>query len=144
MREISFRGKRRADGEWVVGYYLVKNDPLFNTKMHFILYQDRNGGFSTSLFSWNVVDPNTVGQFTGLTDKNGKKVFEGDVISDGLMDGIPRVVLCDEDYMSFRCPLVKKHWAHGYHNIELWLMDSKSTEIIGNIHDNPELLGDVR
>lgn len=140
MREILFRGKRKHDGEWVVGYYLVKTDPLLNLKKHFILVQDSDGGFLASLFSWNVVDPETVGQYTGLTDTNGKKIFEGDIISDGGMDGIPRVVQWDGEHVSFRCPLVKKHWAYGNNNIELWLLDSKNTEIIGNIHDNPELL----
>lgn len=142
MREILFRGKRKHDGEWVVGYYLEKTDPLLNSKMHFILFQDSNSGFLTSLFSWNVVDPNTVGQFTGLTDKNGKKIFDGDVIHelDGSMDDIPRRVRWDEEYMDFRCPIVRKHWAYGNNNCSLWLMESENIEVIGNIHDNPELL----
>lgn len=69
MREILFRGKRTDNGEWVYGYYVVQNGS------HQI-YFDVPGS------EWNIwnVDPATVGQYTGLTDKNGKRIFEGDKI----------------------------------------------------------------
>lgn len=84
----------------------------------------------------------TIGQYTGLTDKNGKKIFEGDIIHelDGSMDNIARVVRWDIEYMEYKCPLVKKHWCYGNNDCSLWLMQSENIEVIGNIHDNPELL----
>ena len=89
------------------------------------------------------VDPDTVGQFTGLFDKNGKEIYEGDIIT--VNGRYPRVVLWD-----------KMMWAlmptEYYHDAYFWVMNlqhpgpdwweefSDEFEIIGNIHDNPELL----
>jgi uncharacterized phage protein (TIGR01671 family) len=122
MREILFRGKRVYNGEWAESKCPTATMSCGVERYDFI--------------------PETVGQFTGLTDKNGKKIFEGDIIRelDGSMDGIPRAVCWDEDYMRFDCPLVRKHWAYGFNACGLWLMQSKNIEVIGNIHDNPELL----
>jgi hypothetical protein len=86
------------------------------------------------------VEQDSIGQYTGLTDKNGTKIFEGDLISDGGMNGIPRVVRWIESSALFKCPLVRKHWAYDYNDVPLWSMQSEKTEVIGNIHDNPELL----
>jgi len=68
MREILFRGKRADNGEWLVGYLV---GPFTNWKTHCIV-QELGGD------SWTV-DPATVGQYTGLKDKNGTKIFEGDI-----------------------------------------------------------------
>jgi hypothetical protein len=141
MREILFHGKRIDNGEWVEGFYLN-----YKNVVHYIIPCDYGGYESWTgdfyVHEWHRVDPATVGQYTGLTDKNGKKIFEGDIIRElnGSMDGIQREVCWDEACMNFNCPLIRKHWAYGYNACGLWLMQSKNIEVIGNIHDNPELL----
>ena len=71
-RQIEFRGKRLDNGEWVYGYYV--ENKLGN---HFIYEIERNGEFVWNSYE---VDPLTVGQFTGLVDKNDKKIYEFDIV----------------------------------------------------------------
>ena len=145
MREILFRGKRKDNGEWIEGQLLHFKASVGTNEFTSIIqsceWDNENEWFN--LGKRARVDIETVGQYTGLTDKNGKKIFEGDIIieSDGGMGGIPREVLWDEVWMQFECRLVRKHWAYGRNSGRLWLMRDKDIEIIGNIHDNPELLG---
>ena len=123
MREILFRGKRCDNGEWVYGNYGF-ND-TFTAENHYI-FQNKAWEF--------FVDPDTVGQYTGLTDKNGKRIFEGDIVEGGDFDA-------EEGYGVIR-------WEDGAFEVatETFLGTfhenywGKDFEIIGNIHDNPELL----
>lgn len=115
MREILFRGKRVDNGEWIEGYiFQVFDDGFFITdgKCH----------------SFKVI-PETIGQYTGLTDKNGTKIFEGDIVKHPIgtlivkfLNGTFFCSLMEDNYLSFLCSM---------HN---------QSEIIGNIHDNPELI----
>ena len=124
-REILFRGKRPENGEWVYGYY-VHNGPV-NSEMAYII------PYYASAFYGFQVYRSTVGQYTGLTDKKGKKIFEGDIMAFTAygFDYVGTVEFADgsfsvmcEHASPFLDQAVSKHGAY----------------IIGNMHDNPELL----
>lgn len=128
MREILFRGKRMDNGKWVEGAFCPKNcdDPFgpMVDRPSIIKLGEPCDGF------WFDVDPATVGQYTGLTDKNGKKIFEGDI----LLDADEPCVIVFED-----CS-----WKEIYKN-DWWsfIYEDDVVEVIGNIHDNPELIADA-
>lgn len=126
MRTIKFRGKRvpdhlkkKNDGTWVYGY----------------LYKSADGRMCID--EW-YVDPETVGQYTGLADKNGRELYEGDVINryGGGILGNPAKVLATGEVRyhapSFHIACGPDEWANMYNASEL--------EIIGNSIENPELL----
>ena len=127
MREILFRGKLRADGRWAEGNLAVSKDGVC------IITPD-----DTPLGCYGQVDPDTVGQYTGLTDKNGKKIFEGDIV-DCWSEGVNAkgTVQQRKDGLWIIYPAWQKTimWGlcpDGYCRT--------TVEIIGNIHDNPEIL----
>ena len=144
MRVILFRGKRFSDGEWVVGRLFIdaKEDK------HEIL-----AGYVNYRVGWEVA-PETVGQFTGLTDKNGKRIFEGDILE--FEDcGETGYEYKEGFYFTNRAVVAWRHsaWEFGkfmyhdscvleemYSSREDFIEIFNHSEIIGNIHDNPELL----
>ena len=141
MREILFRGKRKDNGEWIEGSLLVLDA---DSGYYFITEPFESAStLPVRDLIYNhthLVDPETVGQFTGLTNKNGVKIFEGDIVID--KEGCLYKVFLQEKYyeFSFECIksdnkfLVNAKWA-------LWsLPRSKDLEVIGNIFDNPELV----
>ncbi len=113
MRKILFRGKRTDNGEWAEGF----------------LTDEKHIG--TWLLTIPII-PETVGQYTGLTDRNGKRIFEGDIVKHHT---IPMLVKFDEKSASF---LVGYTMNGSYY--ENTLHGHGYLEVIGNIHDNPELL----
>lgn len=129
MREILFRGKRVDNGEWVKGFYVCIPDT------HYIMTGKfdslTNGIINSEAYN---VDPNTIGQFTGLTDRNGVKIFEGDIVHvkahSGSFTGCVTYWL--EEEPRFVCET-----KHGLHYA---ICAKFEFEVLGNIHDNPELL----
>ena len=127
MREICFRGKRTDNGEWVEGC-LIKVDWRNKPTTYSIM--------PTRPTACNyIVDPETVGQYTGLTDKNGVKIFEGDIV-ERVSDG-ERAVISWLKY-SACFGLSFDGWCCGFDNYDDNL--PSDFEVIGNIHDNPEIL----
>ena len=144
MREILFRGKSLDTGEWVYGWYCRQSFGRLPLKCAIITREDAENGYIHP----TEVYPDTVGQFTDLNDTNGRRVFEGDILriaktSDSLgtyyyppaqypANVVVKWDLCawmwevigkDKYYLSF-----PEAWCH------------YECEIIGNIHDNPELM----
>ena len=129
MREILFRGKRTDNGEWVEGYLYITH----NGEQEISVYNEE-----VNIERWtHEVDPSTVGQYTGLNDKNGKRIFEGDVAK--VLQGKDK----DIAYVGFENGAFMLYPKTG--NIyertlwEYWYNDW-DVEVIGNITDNPELL----
>ncbi|MDY4592599.1 MAG: YopX family protein [Eubacteriales bacterium] len=131
MREILFRGKRVDNGEWVYGDFLTDGiDYTTAIRVH------NANGFGTVI----AVIPETVGQYTGLPDKNGKKIFEGDIVKTKKYGKIIEHS-CVNDYDIFKvvyepCVFRLKNAHRGFNLVG----NGVEYEVIGNIHDNPELL----
>lgn len=151
MREILFRGKRVNSGDWVQG-----DLRQVDAEAYILDYDISDDGISQERRLFDIayhVDPATIGQFTGLIDKKGKRVFEGDII---------KLVTADYEEITITCefgpvrrqifeneveitgfyfvrsndgrktfPITRNYL--GKHDTEIW-------EVIGNIHDNPDLL----
>ena len=132
MREILFRGKRMDDGEWVEGY-LVK--AVGGECMILPVTTEHCGGAEFS--EGYHCDPTTVGQYTGLKDKNGKRIFEGDICRNTRTGEIVSV----KWHGTMAGYVWNKRRADGFlfDFGELFRACDKY-EVIGNIHDNPELL----
>lgn len=148
-REIKFRAKDIDTGKWEYGFYVKREEctppPLFNSKEDKNSYDKSNTKhyiFSDGFSDWNLpqpwlrteVDPETIGQYTGLKDKNGKEIYEGDIIQ--LLGHKPnintdvdieQVLFLDGEFChTYQDRPLKKYWGYA--------------EVIGNIYENPELL----
>lgn len=135
MREILFRGKT-PKGEWCEG--LPTRKKPFGKEINRIQLIDDclENDFTEFLLVTDVI-PETVGQYTGLTDKNGKKIFEGDIVKDLFSYHLPV-----NSIVTFRDGAFGLLWYRG--DIEtFWSFTSICNveyEVIGNIHDNLELM----
>ena len=145
MREILFRGQTRRKGQkvrmdgtpvdsnWVEGYGVCMGTGDFS-----VIY----AGHPVEKFT---VYTDTVGQFTGLTDKNGKRIFKGDIITYPNSSCFGVVCFGDYDHFdSHHTGFFVKWFENGKHkgfrrDIRFWIMNQKAW-VVGNIHDNQELL----
>ena len=134
MREILFRGKRADNGEWVEGS-LIKTD-----------WRNKPATYSIMLIRPTacnyIVIPETVGQFTGLTDKNGKKIFEGDICRFKRFNDIyvGQIVfnVKTASFVMWYQSIVGAYGEKATHKMLLSVCDD--IKVIGNIHDNSEIL----
>lgn len=130
MREILCRGKRVDNGELIEGFYAKSGDRTF------ILIDN---DFAVGYVIMKEVYPETVGEYTGLTDKNGKKIFEGDIVECKWFNAMVRIehrkhliIFSDGSFCA--------EWYIGQDNYHNDLHNTFDIKVIGNIHDNPELL----
>ena len=134
MREILFRGKRTDNGEWVEG-------DVLQTRYHsgHIEYQIMP---QTPVSSAYPVLSETVGQYTGLTDRNGKKIFEGDICRFKRFNDVHvGKIVFNVKTASFIMWYQSIVGAYGEKATQKMLLSvCDDIEVIGNIHDNPELL----
>ena len=133
-REILFRGKRVDNGEWIEGSFLN-----FRENNYIIPHDSEYCYDDTEKFAFDIehfeVIHETVRQFTGLTDKNGRKIFEGDIcVFKNVFSEKPHIGLVR--YYAGAKPISD----NGRHVVDLAECNPEDLEIIGNIHDNPELL----
>ena len=146
MREILFRGKRVDNGEWIFGDLL--HDRFIMSNETICQIYDMNSNLT---HRENIILPETIGQYTGLTDKNGKKIFEGDYWLDTDGDYLVYVVEFRYGEFGFACygwqgalmPYGFDEDAGGWGEIDfdpITNYNIDTIEVIGNIHDNPELL----
>jgi uncharacterized phage protein (TIGR01671 family) len=142
MREVKFRAKTKNGSPWQYGYYVKQEKVLIpvgenkNKDSHYI--------FHTGSADWNMprqlvmveIDPETLGELTGLNDKNGVEIYDGDIIKSGGID--QGVVKWNEDELTYELNRGVFSSQEGWQPMPLSIpVDLK---VIGNVHDNPELL----
>ena len=127
MKDIKFRGRDIKTGKWIVGSLYCFDNPL------------PEGGIITEVIPLGTegyypqVDPETVGQYTTRNDKNGKEIFDGDIVRDEY--GNVGKVFWEDAMLS---------WRINYNMGNVWLANEPQLEIIGNVYDNPGLLEERR
>lgn len=127
MREILFKAKRKGNGEWVDGYYISGMKlPGHDGVNDFIII--KNGDYYA-------IDPETICQYTGLTDKNGKKIWENDIV-DTFEESSKEILRNVVKFKDGCFKVFKKHY------LSMYLDSYEKTDLkaVGNIFDNPNLL----
>jgi len=135
-REIKFRGQRIDTKEWVEGLVLTN-------KLGTYIVTEKNPHECTQygyieIDEYYRVNPETVGQYTGLNDKNGKEIYEGDIVQG------KQKVLYNIKYHNNAYCITADIMSTRSKFENLWNLYSDDIEAIGNIHDNPELIKEVQ
>lgn len=132
-REILFRGQQAVNGNWKYGYYVKLSDGKKESHRIYTGYGEIDCGDYYP--DWFEVDPETIGQWTGLTDKNGKKIFDGDIVLKRTYNRKKKFPVSFDGGM-FYCGIGggSSTPTHRY------TLEDSQIEVIGNIHDNSELL----
>lgn len=144
MREILFRGKRKDNGEWICGDLLQDVESGICAIVSYVNLGGNIHDLSESCIF--AVIPETVGQYTGLTDKNGVKIFEGDIVKGTAYSATTiGVIVWIDEISSFGVRYAQNLTAWVNSSIlrcaAIGKTDEFAAEVIGNIYDNPELLG---
>ncbi|EPS8735746.1 YopX family protein [Listeria monocytogenes] len=144
MREIEFRGNRIDNGEWIYG-----NLMQFEDSATFIFADERKGASTLTyahfiINNMHAIDEKTVGQYTGLKDKNGKKIFEGDIVAfsedDFHVFNSQVEYFSEVGYPAFDIKVPSTYYFDSNVFSEVSMSGLYEIEVIGNIHENPELL----
>ena len=144
MREILFRGKRKDNGEWICGDLLQDVESGICAIVSYVNLGGNIHDLSESCIF--AVIPEIVGQYTGLTDKNGVKIFEGDIVKGTAYSATTiGVIVWIDEISSFGVRYAQNLTAWVNSSIlrcaAIGKTDEFAAEVIGNIYDNPELLG---
>ena len=134
-REILFKAKRKDNGKWVEGYYQKQFD-LDGSEQHLIFWSK-----SYTVWEYAEINPDTLCQYTGLTDKNGKKIWENDIVRDKTGD-IFRIYW-SEQLLNYSAKCVKSTFSvfiNQKWDLGTLLKSQIDVEVCGNIFDNPDLL----
>lgn len=135
MREILFIGKRLDNGEWITGHLLKYEDGrarIVPNNTDIFCFEKDESIIQTVAHR---VDPKTVGQYTGFVDKNGKKIFEGDIVSIYNSKAFLFAVEWNGNQYVLKCT------SNGVSNNILNVIESpEDVEVVGNIYDNSELI----
>lgn len=133
-REILFKAKRKDNGEWVEGYYVY-----CRKRRYILLILNKEIGFDERENEWIEIDPGTIYQYTGLTDKNGNKIWENDICN--RKEKYPEIVTYNKgDWQLDYSYVFGKEMHTDACNLGFYVCERNCVEVIGNIFDNADLL----
>lgn len=147
-REILFKAKRKDNGKWVEGYYCKLDETTYCISEdyerhpvpthHYILHETMTDWGLPNRFLQFEIDPDTLCQYTGLTDKNGRKIWENDICD--RKEKYPEIVTYNKgDWQLDYSYVFGKEMHTDACNLGFYVCERGCVEVIGNIFDNPDL-----